>query len=169
MTSSCCTLDYIEEPTDMDSIPHEAINIVIKDILTNTKYKGSDIDGIEFLASDYGKFISIAALPRKKDDNIHNKFRVSDLQLVLNLGHSQYPTEYIICDGKIFYWYNANIPFSHDMINVLIQYKQAFDTKHMIYTTDGECLVYYMCKSNYNQYKKRYENFKKKIPCLHCK
>jgi hypothetical protein len=82
----------------------------------------------------------------------------------IGTNYANFPTKYIVQDGKLFYWYDSAYVITEDLITVLVKYDHidTLNMKGFVGIPETSALIddskkgidYYFCKCNLLHYKK---------------
>jgi len=150
---------------------NEAVNNAITDFLTTKLSKKGTIFGV--LISDY------VGVKYNQENNTVIYIPKNDYIFIISVGKSDnkiypreenkigtydnvFPTMYTIRDEKLFYWSDSTQVISKEIISVLEKYNhidfewhKEYDLPPLIINDGGEGIVYYFCKNDLSNYKKK--------------
>ena len=150
------------------------VTTAIDDFLTQKEADSSDVFSvmIEDYEVDGFEIIGVTILP----NDSRWKFLLSNED---SLGTSFVSISYIERDGKLFYWYIEDSCLTQEVYDVLLKYdfierrdvpSQEYLLGERGYFQDGvKNYQYYFCKSNPNDYKRRYSSVAKLPKRMRCR
>jgi hypothetical protein len=135
----------------------DAINNTIADFLHTTKQRKTDtIFGIKITNINEKIVIGIGKADNKIYPRKENEIGTFD---------KVFPTRYTIKNGLLFYWSDTTQAITQEIISVLEEYnhivfnwQDEYNLPPLVINDEAEGFVYYFCKNNLKNYKKKKAN-----------
>lgn len=167
---SCATSKWKETLVSEGDINLVVNNIITDFTHTSSLFKKDSVFSIIITDTNDGKLvIGIGEAVNK----IYPKagFKIGDYDDII-------PNQYVIKEGKLFYWNDSKNITNQEIIDILKKYDyidfkwhEEYALPPLIIDDGAEGVVYYVCKNNYKNYKKTGANNIKKHyspPVLNC-
>ncbi|MDR1553979.1 MAG: hypothetical protein LBS69_11055 [Prevotellaceae bacterium] len=168
---------------------NDAINNIITDFLHTSKLNKKDTI-FTFYISEYEDVVynpennEVVYIPKKEETFIISIGRADNKiypreENKVGTYDEIFPTRYTIRDGKLFYWSDTTQVITQEIISVLDKYNhidfdwhKEYDVPPFVINDGAEGLVYYFCKNDLKNYKKKKsDNIRRhyRTPKLNCK
>ena len=151
---SCSTSRWNESLVSTGNMDVVVENVIIDFIHTAKLAKNNSVFNVSLIDIDQDILMIGITIP---SDVIHpsckNKVGTYD---------DVFPTQFIIKENKLFYWNDSTVAITQEIIDVLKRYNHIdfswvdlpYEMIYVVHDDGIEGIVYFICKKNYNNYKK---------------